>query len=154
MARRCQRLSEEISELDEQLDRLVAEVAPELLAVEGVGTDTAASLLIAAGDNPERLKDEAAFAHLCGAAPIPASSGKTIRHRLNRHGNRDANRALYVIALCRVRREERTRAYVARRTAEGKSKKEIIRCLKRYIAREIYRILTSLSLRKPSISAP
>jgi transposase len=90
VARRCQRLSEEISELDEQLDRLVAEAAPELLAVEGVGTDTAASLLIAAGDNPERLKDEAAFAHLCGAAPIPASSGKTIRHRLNRHGNRDA----------------------------------------------------------------
>ena len=154
MARRCQRLSEEISELDEQLDRLVAEAAPELLAVEGVGTDTAASLLIAAGDNPERLKDEAAFAHLCGAAPIPASSGKTIRHRLNRHGNRDANRALYVIALCRVRRDERTRAYVARRTAEGKSKKEIIRCLKRYIAREIYRILSSLSLRKPSNSAP
>jgi Transposase IS116/IS110/IS902 family len=97
---------------------------------------------------------EAAFAHLCGAAPIPASSGKTIRHRLNRHGNRDANRALYVIAVCRVRRDERTRAYVARRTAEGKSKKEIIRCLKRYIAREIYRILSSLSLRKPSISAP
>jgi transposase len=154
VARRCQRLSEEISELDEQLDRLVAEAAPELLAVEGVGTDTAASLLIAAGDNPERLKDEAAFAHLCGAAPIPASSGKTIRHRLNRHGNRDANRALYVIAVCRVRRDERTRAYVARRTAEGKSKKEIIRCLKRYIAREIYRILSSLSLRKPSISAP
>ena len=122
--------------------------------MEGVGTDTAASLLIAAGDNPERLKDEAAFAHLCGAAPIPASSDKTIRHRLNRHGNRDANRALYVIAVCRVRRDERTRAYVARRTAEGKSKKEIIRCLKRYIAREIYRILTSLSLRKPSISAP
>ena len=148
VARRCQRLSEEISELDEQLDRLVAEAAPELLAVEGVGTDTAASLLIAAGDNPERLKDEAAFAHLCGAAPIPASSGKTIRHRLNRHGNRDANRALYVIAVCRVRRDERTRAYVARRTAEGKSKKEIIRCLKRYIAREIYRILSSLSLRK------
>jgi transposase len=154
VARRCQRLSEEISELDEQLDRLVAEAAPELLAVEGVGTDTAASLLIAAGDNPERLKDEAAFAHLCGAAPIPASSGKTIRHRLNRHGNRDANRALYVIAVCRVRRDERPRAYVARRTAEGKSKKEIIRCLKRYIAREIYRILSSLSLRKPSISAP
>ena len=154
MARRCQRLSEEISELDEQLDRLVAEAALELLAVEGVGTDTAASLLIAAGDNPERLKDEAAFAHLCGAAPIPASSGKTIRHRLNRHGNRDANRALYVIAVCRVRRDERTRAYVARRTAEGKSKKEIIRCLKRYIAREIYRILSSLSLRKPSISTP
>jgi transposase len=154
VARRYQRLSEEISELDEQLDRLVSEAAPELVAVEGVGTDTAASLLIAAGDNPERLKNEAAFAQLCGAAPIPASSGKNVRHRLNRHGNRDANRALYVIAVCRMSRDERTRSYVAKRTAEGKSKKEIIRCLKRYIAREIYRILTSLSLPRSSISRP
>ncbi|HEX5912428.1 MAG TPA: IS110 family transposase [Rubrobacter sp.] len=154
VARRYQQLSEEISELDEQLDRLVTEAAPELVAVEGVGTDTAASLLIAAGDNPERLKDEAAFAHLCGAAPIPASSGQTIRHRLNRHGNRDANRALYVIAVCRMSRDERTRAYVAKRTAEGKSKKEIIRCLKRYIAREIYRILSSLPSRNSPISTP
>jgi transposase len=154
VARRHQRLSEEISELDAQLDRIVTQAAPELVAVEGVGTDTAASLLIAAGDNPERLRDEAAFAHLCGVAPIPASSGKTVRHRLNRHGNRDANRALYVIAVCRMSREERTRSYVAKRTAEGKTKKEIIRCLKRYIAREIYRILSSLTFRKPSISAP
>jgi transposase len=138
VARRHQRLSEEISELDEQLDRLVGEVAPELVAVEGIGTDTAASLLIAAGDNP-----------------IPASSGKSMRHRLNRHGNRDANRALYVIAVCRMSRDDRTRAYVAKRTAEGKSKKEIIRCLKRYIAREIYRILASLSLGgSPSVSEP
>jgi transposase len=155
VARRYQRLSEEISsELDEQLDRLVTEAAPELVAVEGVGTDTAASLLIAAGDNPERLENEAAFAHLCGAAPIPASSGKRVRHRLNRHGNRDANRALYVIAVCRMSCDERTRRYVAKRTAEGKSKKEIIRCLKRYIAREIYRVLSSLSLHKPSILVP
>ncbi len=154
VARRYQRLSEEISELDEQLDRLVAEAAPELLVVEGVGTDTAASLLIAAGDNPERLKNEAAFAHLCGVAPIPASSGKTVRHRLNRHGDRDANRALYVIALCRMSHEERTRTYVARRTKEGKTKKEIIRCLKRHIAREIYRILASVSLNKPPNSVP
>jgi transposase len=155
VARRHQRLSEEICELDEQLDRLVAEAAPELVALEGVGTDTAASLLIAAGDNPERLKNEAAFAHLCGAAPIPASSGKkSVRHRLNRHGNRDANRALYVIAVCRMSRDERTRTYVAKRTAEGKTKKEIIRCLKRYIAREVYRILASLSLNKPPILAP
>jgi len=154
VARRHQRLSEEISELEEQLDRLVAEAAPELVAMEGVGTDTAASLLIAAGDNPERLKDEAAFAHLCGVAPIPASSGKSVRHRLNRHGNRDANRALYVVASCRMSRDERTRTYVAKRTAEGKTKKEIIRCLKRYIAREIYRVLASLSLNKPPILAP
>jgi len=152
VARRHQQLSKEISELDEQLDRLVGELAPELVAVEGIGTDTAASLLIAAGDNPERLRNEAAFAHLCGAAPIPASSGKSVRHRLNRHGNRDANRALYVVAVCRMSRDDRTRAYVAKRTAEGKSKKEIIRCLKRYIAREIYRILASPSLGSPSIS--
>jgi transposase len=154
VARRHQRLSEEISELDEQLDRLVTEAAPELVAVEGVGTDTAAALLIAAGDNPERLRDEAAFAHLCGAAPIPASSGKTVRHRLNRRGNRDANRALHVIAVCRMSRDERTRRYVAKHTAEGKTKKEIIRCLKRYIAREIYRIRSSLCLRKPSTPVP
>ena len=116
----------------------MAEAAPELVALEGVGTDTAASLLIAAGDNPERLKNEAAFAHLCGAAPIPASSGKSVRHRLNRHGNRDANRALYVIAVWRMSRDERTPTYVAKRTAEGKTKKEAMRCLKRYIARETY----------------
>ena len=154
VARRYQRLSEEIYELDEQLGRLVAQAAPQLLAVEGVSTDTAASLLIAAGDDPERLKNEAAFAHLCGAAPIPASSGKTVRHRLNRHGDRDANRALYVIAMCRMSRDERTRTYVARRTKEGKTKKEIIRCLKRYIAREVYRVLASLSLNKPPVSVP
>ena len=154
VARRYQRLSEEIYELDEQLGRLVAQVAPQLLAVEGVSTDTAASLLIAAGDDPERLKNEAAFAHLCGAAPIPASSGKTVRHRLNRHGDRDANRALYVIAICRMSHDERTRTYVARRTKEGKTKKEIIRCLKRYIAREVYRILASLSLHNPPTSVP
>jgi transposase len=130
VARRHQRLSEEISELDERLDRLVVQAAPELLAVEGVSIDTAASLLIAAGDNPQRLKNEAAFAHLCGAAPIPASSGKSVRHRLNRHGDRDANRALYVIAICRMSRDKRTRSYVERRTKEGKTKKEIIRCLK------------------------
>jgi transposase len=154
VARRHQRLSEEISELNERLDRLVGQAAPELLAVEGVSIDTAASLLVAAGDNPERLKNEAAFAHLCGAAPIPASSGKSVRHRLNRHGDRDANRALYVIAICRMSRDKRTRSYVQRRTKEGKTKKEIIRCLKRYIAREVYRILTSLFPNKPPISVP
>jgi transposase len=90
VTRRYRQLSEEISELGEQLDRLVAETAPELVAVKGLGTDTAASLMIAAGDNPEPLKSEAAFAHLCGVAPIPASSGKRVRHRLNRRGNRDA----------------------------------------------------------------
>ena len=154
MARRYQHLQEEIKELDEQLDRLVQQAAPELLRVDGVSTDTAAALLIAAGDNPQRLKSEAAFAHLCGVAPIPASSGKTIRHRLNIRGNRDANRALYVIAFGRMGRDERTRAYVAKRTAEGKSKREIIRCLKRYIARELYRILVSPLRTTSSISVP
>jgi transposase len=155
VARRCRTLSEEISELDSQLDRLVAQAAPELVAVKGVATDTAASLLIAAGDNPGRLDSEASFAHLCGVAPIPASSGRVVRHRLNRRGNRDANRALYVVAFTRMSNDERTRAYVARRTGEGKSKKEIIRCLKRYIAREIYKILAPPSLREnPMFSGP
>jgi transposase len=141
VARRYQQLSEEISELEEQIERLVREASPDLVALEGVGPDTAATLMIVAGDNPERLQSEAAFAHLCGAAPIEASSGKVVRHRLNPHGNREANRALYVVALNRMRRDLRTQAYVARRTAEGKSKREIIRCLKRYIAREVYRVL-------------
>ncbi len=94
------------------------------------------------------------YPHLCGAAPIPASSGKTVRHRLNRHGDRDANRALYVVTICRMSRDQRTRAYVERRTKESKTKKEIIRCLKRYITREVYQILSSLSLNKPPISVP
>lgn len=134
-------LSGEISALNTQLSRLVQEANPALLQVRGVGVDTAAALLIAAGDNPDRLRSEAAFAHLCGVAPIPASSGKIVRHRLNRGGNRDANRALHVIALSRMSSDPRTRAYVARRTAEGKRKPEIIRCLKRYIAREVYKLL-------------
>jgi transposase len=143
VARRYLRLAEEIGELEGQIRRLVRETAPSLVALEGVGPDTAATLLVVAGDNPERLRSEAAFAHLCGVAPVEASSGKVVRHRLNPHGNREANRALYVVALNRMRRDLRTRAYVARRTAEGKSKREIIRCLKRYIAREVYRTLAA-----------
>jgi transposase len=143
VAVRYLQLSAEIAALQRQLDRLVRQTAPALLAVAGVGTDTAAALLVAAGDNPQRLGTEAAFAHLCGVAPIPASSGKTTRHRLHRGGNRDANRALWVVALGRMRWDQRTRAYVARRTAEGKTKPEIIRCLKRFIARELYQLLTT-----------
>jgi transposase len=143
VAVRYQQLSTEIAALDQQLDRLVKLAAPTLLAVPGVGTDTAVALLVAAGDNPDRLHSEAAFAHLCGVAPIPASSGKVTRHRLHRGGNRDANRALWVITMGRMRWDTRTCAYVTRRTAEGKSKPEIIRCLKRFIAREIYRILAA-----------
>jgi transposase len=141
VARRYEVLSAEITELDAHIERLAREAAPELIALDGVGPDTAATLLAAAGDNPERLKSEASFAHLCGAAPVAASSGKTLRHRLNPGGNRDANRALHVVALNRLRRDPRTRQYVARRTAEGKSKKEAMRCLKCYIARETYRAI-------------
>jgi transposase len=143
VARRYEALSEEIAELDACLDRLVAQAAPELVALPGIGTDAAATLLIVAGDNPQRLKSEASFASLCGVSPIEASSGKVVRHRLNRGGNREANRALYMICLARMRRDRRTQDYVARRTAEGKSKREIIRCIKRYIAREAYRVLIS-----------
>jgi transposase len=142
VAGRWLRLSQEITEFDVQLERLVATAAPALLAVKGVGIHTAAVLLVAAGDNPERLRSEGAFAHLCGAAPIPASSGKTTRHRLSRGGNRQANSALYLIAVGRMAWHPPTRAYVKRRTTQGKTKAEIIRCLKRYIARELYAVLT------------
>jgi transposase len=154
LARRHRRLSEEIAELDEQIARLVSEAVPALTSLRGVGTDTAASVLVVVGDNPQRLKSEASFARLCGVAPVPASSGKTVRHRLNRGGNRDANRALHVLALGRMSWDERTREYVARRTAEGKSKREILRCLKRYVAREIYRILTAPGSLPLSVSLP
>ena len=143
VARRYEVLSAEIAELDAELYRLVAQAAPELVSLTGIGTENAATLLIVAGDNPQRLRSEASFASLCGVAPIEASSGKVVRHRLNRGGNREANRALYMICLARMRRDRRTQEYVARRTQEGKSKREIIRCLKRYVAREAYRVLIS-----------
>jgi transposase len=151
LAIRYRQLSAEIDALDVHLGQLVATAAPELIAVKGVGTDIAGALLVAAGDNPERLHSEAAFASLCGVAPIPASSGKTNRHRLSRGGDRDANRALYLLALGRMGWDPATRTYVTRRTAAGLSKAEIIRCLKRYLAREVYRLLV-----KPpaSLSSP
>jgi transposase len=132
-----------LSRLDGQLQVLVAAAAPTLLALPGVGVDTAGQLLVTAGDNPQRLRSEAAFAHLCGTAPIPASSGRTDRHRLNRGGDRRANHALWRIALVRMHCHPPTRAYVERRTKQGLSKLDILRCLKRYIAREIYQQLTS-----------
>ncbi|HEX5914854.1 MAG TPA: IS110 family transposase [Rubrobacter sp.] len=141
VARRYETLSEEIAVLEAHLDGLVGQAAPELVSLPGIGTDNAATLLIVAGDNPQRLTSEASFASLCGVAPIEASSGKVVRHRLNRRGNREANRALYMTCLARMRRDQRTKEYVARRTQEGKSKREIIRCLKRYVAREVYRVL-------------
>jgi transposase len=141
LAGRYQQLSAESATLDGQLAQLVATAAPALVAVKGIGPETAGALLVAAGDNPDRLRSEGAFARLCGVAPLPASSGRTTRHRLNRGGDRDANRALYLLVLGRMSWDPRTRDYVARRTAEGLSKPEIIRCLKRYLAREVYRLL-------------
>lgn len=145
LARRIRTLEEEIKDLDDDLRPLVQTAAPTLLSLQGVGLDVAARLLVTVGDNPDRLRSDAAFAHLCGVAPIPASSGKTNRHRLNRGGDRSANHALWRMAMVRLRYDERTKAYKARRAAEQKTDKEIIRCLKRYIAREVYQaILTDL----------
>jgi transposase len=141
LARRCQLLDQEITELDTEITPLIRQAAPALLELFGVGTETAGQLLTTAGDNPERMRSEAAFAHLTGVAPIPASSGRTHRHRLNRGGDRAANHALHTTVLVRMRYEERTRTYVERRTREGLSKPEIMRCLKRYLAREIYHTL-------------
>jgi transposase len=127
--------------LHDELAKLVKATAPSLLDLHGVGVHTAATLLVAAGDNAERITSEAAWAHLCGVAPIHASSGKTVRHRLNRGGNRQANHALWRIVFTRMSSDPRTRTYVERRLAEGRSKPEIIRVLKRYVAREVYRHL-------------
>ena len=110
-------------------------------ALFGVGAEVAGALLVAAGDDPARLRSDAAFSMLCGSSPIQASSGKTIRHRLNRGGDRQANAALYRIVVVRLRWHQPTKDYMARRTTEGKSKKEIIRCLKRYVAREVFAVL-------------
>jgi transposase len=141
LGRRVLAFEEEIARIDETLLELVTGVAPSLLALYGVGVTGAAALLVAAGDNPERLHSEAAWAHLCGVAPIEASSGKVVRHRLNRGGDRQANAALWHIVMVRMVSDPRTRAYVERRTKEGRSKLEIIRVLKRYVAREVYRYL-------------
>lgn len=141
LAKRWLMLAAELKELDAALERLTSQSAPHLREQFGVGPQTAATLIAVAGDNPERLHSEAALAALCGVNPLPASSGKTIRHRLNRGGDRQANNALWTIAMVRMRSEPRTRAYVERRTAEGMSSKEIHRCLKRYIVRELYPLI-------------
>jgi transposase len=141
LARRHQHLATEIADLDTLIGPLVHTINPALVALLGVGADVAGQLLVTTGENPQRLHSEAAFAMLCGVAPLPASSGRTDRHRLNRGGDRQANAAIYRIVLCRLRWDPRTRAYAERRTAQGMTKKEIIRCLKRYIAREVYTAL-------------
>src|SRR5437016_6421878 len=141
LGRRAQFLDAQLGRLDELIVPLVTERAPGLLALHGVGPDTAALLLVAAGDHPERLRSEAAWAHMCAVAPLPASSGKVTRYRLNPGGDRQASHALWRIVLTRMSAHPPTLIYVERRTKEGKSKKEIIRCLKRYVAREVYRHL-------------
>jgi len=133
---------ERAEELKGQMHMILKTHYPDLLAVFGVGAVVAAQLVVTIGGNPHRIRNEAAFASLCGVAPLPASSGKTTRHRLNRGGDRRGNAALHRIVLVRMQRDQRTREYLARRTKEGKSKREIMRCLKRAIAREIYRVLT------------
>jgi transposase len=141
LARRHRALSAEIAELDDRLRRLVSRAAPRLVACHGIGLQSAGQLLVSAGGNPARLRSDGAFGKLTGTSPVPASSGKTVRHRLNRGGDRQANRALHMVVLTRMAHDPRTRAYVARRTAEGKTTPEIMRCLKRYVAREVYRLL-------------
>jgi transposase len=141
LGRRVLVLEDEIAGVDELLADLVTRCAPAMLGLFGVGIDTAATLLVTAGDNPERLRSEAAWAHLCGVAPIEASSGKVTRHRLDRGGDRNANQALWRIVMTRLSFDPRTREYMERRTKEGRSKREVIRILKRYVAREVFRHL-------------
>jgi transposase len=141
LGRRVLAIEADNGELDALLTQLVRMTAPRLLEVHGVGVDTAAILLVAAGDNPERVRNEAAWARLCGVAPLPASSGKVTRHRLNRGGNRQANHALWRIVFTRLGSDPRTRTYLERRLSEGLTRPETIRMLKRYVAREVYRHL-------------
>ena len=152
IARRWQQLNVEIVGHEKVLTQLTAQAAPDLSLAFAVGPDTAAEMLIVAGDNPDRVRSEPAFARLCGVAPIPASSGMTIRHRLNRGGHRQANAALYRVVIVRMQHHEPTKAYVARRTAEGKTKSEIIRCLKRLLARELWAAMRPL--RRPRQALP
>jgi transposase len=141
LARRYLELHDEIADLDTLIRVIVDELAPALVARNSIGYESAAQLLLTAGDNSERLQSEAGFAALCGVSPVPASSGKTSRHRLNRGGDRAANSALHIIAIGRLRTDPKTKAYVAKRIAEGHSKLEAIRCLKRYIAREVFSLI-------------
>lgn len=141
LARRYVELHDEIGDLDVMIGSIVEELAPGLIARNSIGHIGAARLLLTAGDNPERLRSEASFAALCGVSPVPASSGKVFRHRLNRGGDRAANSALHIIAIGRLRTDPKTKEYVARRIAEGHSKLDAIRALKRYIAREVFTLI-------------
>jgi transposase len=150
LGRRYLELHDEIADLDTMIVAIVDELAPNLVARNSIGHESAAQLLLTAGDNVQRLRSEASFAALCGVSPVPASSGKTTRHRLSRGGDRAANSALHIIAIGRLRTDPRTQAYVARRITEGHSKLEAIRCVKRYIAREVF----SLIKQRPKESHP
>ncbi|WP_259678750.1 transposase, partial [Klebsiella pneumoniae] len=141
LARRYLELHDEIADLDIMIASIVDELAPELIKRNAIGYESASQLLITAGDNPQRLQSEPGFAALCGVSPVPVSSGKTNRHRLNRGGDRAANSALHIIAIGRLRTDTKTQEYVAKRVAEGHSKMEALRCLKRYIAREVFTLL-------------
>jgi transposase len=141
LAGRVRFLDEQLGDLDQFLAPLASSTAPALLELVGVGPLTAATLLVVAGDNPERLRSEAAWAHLCGVAPLEASSGKVVRHRLDPGGNRQANSALWRIVMVRLKCDPETQAYMERRSKEGRSKREVVRSLKRYVAREVYRLL-------------
>jgi transposase len=141
LAHRVRHLDEQLDRCRERIGRLTQGVAPQLLALKGVGPDVASTLLVTMGDNPDRMRHEKSFASLCGSSPVQASSGKRTRYRLNRGGDRQANAALWRIAIVRMGTDPRTRAYVERRIAEGKNKPEIIRCLKRYIAREVFQAM-------------
>jgi transposase len=155
LARRWKTLDEEIKTLNTHIGALVRAAAPELLELHGVGVAIAGQFLVTVGDNPERIHSEAAFAKLCGVAPQPASSGRTTgRHRLSRSGDRAANSALYIVAIVRMRHHQPTRDYLERRTAEGRTKREIIRCIKRYIAREIYSHLPTATPPAPPADEP
>lgn len=153
LARRHQTLTTEITSIEEQLHPLVRQACPVLLDIHSVGHETAAQLVITIGDNPDRIHTEAAFAALCGVAPIPASSGRTDRHRLSRAGDRQANRALYLIVCSRLASDPGTRAYRDRRRTQGLSNPEIIRCLKRYLARQVYKALTKANTEQKDIAA-
>jgi transposase len=154
LAKRIQTLDQEIAEANQELEAILKDHTPNLLAVNGVGTEAAGQLLTTAGQNIDRLHSEAALARLCGVAPIPASSGNTTRHRLHRGGDRDANCSIHLIVVSRLRWHQPTKDYLARRTAEGKTKKEIIRCLKRAVVRELFRALhADLNPRQQALDA-
>ena len=145
VARRWRTLDLEVRELDAHLKIILDDIAAPLLAKYGVGYETAGQLLVTGGDNPERMRSERSYAALCGSSPVEASSGRTERHRLNRGGDRQANAALWMIVFTRMANHPPTQAYVARRTTEGLSKKEIIRCLKRYVAREVFPLVRAIN---------